>query len=194
MVVKLQERFINNPAHDTAYGLMHLTPQKCTVDDSVPPKLTEAVEYYSDDLPHPIIFSIQYEVWTRKWQAYSDPSKLPSSLADVYKDCSRIQFPNIKAECESFSQLKLLKTPSRSTMPEKRLSGLALMKIHRDYCVELSSPERIKELVQKFSEMHPRRMSLPFLLSDLSRIHYYLLEQDMMQLIQEMTYLIGGYY
>ena len=123
---------------------MHLTPQKCTVDDSVPPKLTEAVEYYSDDLPHPIIFSIQYEVWTRKWQAYSDPSKLPSSLVDVYKDCSRIQFPNIKAECESFSQLKLLKTPSRSTMPEKRLSGLALMKIHRDYCVELSSPERIK--------------------------------------------------
>ena len=98
----------------------------------------------------------------------------------VYNECSRIQFPNIKSllqialtlpvtpcECErSFSQLKLLKTTLRSTMSERRLSGLALMKIHRDYCEKLSNSERISELVKKFSEMHPRRMSLSFMLSD----------------------------
>ena len=160
---------------------MYLLPQKCIDGDGVPPEqLTSAVEYYSDDLPHPLMFSIEYKVWVRKWKAYSDRSTIPNKLVDIFKDCSRLQFPNIRTllqialtlpvtscECErSFSQLKLLKTSSRSTMSAKRLSGLALMKIHRDYCVELSSPERMKKLVHKFSAMHPRRMTLPFLLTD----------------------------
>ena len=128
----------------------------------------------------PVFFSIEYEVWIRKWQCVDDSKKLPSCLFEVYSDCSPIQFPNIKSllqialtvpvtscECErSFSQLKILKTPSRTTMSEKRLSGLALMKIHRELCMELSNPDRVTELVQKFSEMHPRRMSLSFMLSE----------------------------
>ena len=181
VIVQLQERFIDNPAHDTICGLMYLLPQKCIDDDDVPPEqLTSTVEYYSDDLPHPLMFSVEYEVWVKKWQTYEDQSKIPDKLVDVFRDCSRLQFPNINTllqialtlpvtSCESersFSQLKLLITPSRSTMSAMRLSGLALMKIHRQYCAELSSPERIKELVQKFSEMHPRRMRLPFLLTE----------------------------
>lgn len=180
VVAQLQERFIDNPAHSTTNGLMHLIPQKCVASGGVPKELAEAVEYYSNDLPYPRVFSIEYEVWTRKWQCVDDPKKLPSRLFEVYSDCSPIQFPNIKSllqialtvpvtscECErSFSQLKILKTPSRSTMSEKRLSGLALMKIHRELCMELSNPDRVTELVQKFSEMHPRRMSLSFMLSE----------------------------
>lgn len=160
---------------------MYLLPQKCIDGDGVPPdQLTSTVEYYSDDLPHPLMFPVEYEVWVKKWQAYEDRSKMPDKLVDIFKNCSRLQFPNISTllqvaltlpvtscECErSFSQLKLLITSSRSTMSAMRLSGLALMKIHRQYCAELSSPERIKELVQKFNEMHPRRITRPFLLID----------------------------
>ena len=181
VVSELQDRFVNNPAHDTTCGLLQLLPQKCTASNGVLSKqLSEAVQYYSDDLPHPIAFSIEYEVWTRRWQSHEDHRSLPDRLSQVYNECSRIQFPNIKSllqialtlpvtscECErSFSQLKLLKTTLRSTMSERRLSGLALMKIHRDYCEKLSNTQRISELVKKFSEMHPRRMSLPFMLSD----------------------------
>lgn len=179
VVAQLQERFVDNPAHSTTNGLMHLIPQKCVVCGEVPSKeLAEAVKYYYDDLPHPHVFPIEYEVWTRKWKCYDDLNKLPSHLFEVYSECSQIQFPNIKlllqialtvpvTSCErSFSQLKILKTPSQSTMSEKRLSGLALMKIHRGLCAELSNSDRISEIVQKFIEMHPRRMSLPFMLSD----------------------------
>ena len=134
VVAQLQECFVNNPAHGTTNGLMHLIPKKCVASGGVPSKeLAEAVEYYSGDLPHPSVFSIEYEVWTRKWQCIDDSKKLPSRLFEVYSDCSRTQFPNIKSllqivltvpvtscECErSFSQLKILKTPTRSTMSEK---------------------------------------------------------------------------
>ena len=73
VVSELQDRFINNSAHDTACGLMQLLPQKCVASNGVlPTQLSEAVQFYSDDLPHPIAFSIEYEVWTRKWQSHGD--------------------------------------------------------------------------------------------------------------------------
>ena len=94
--------------------------------------------------------------------------------------CSLLQFPNIHAlvkialtlpitSCESersFSQLKLIKTTRRSTMTEDGLSGLAMMKINRERCNRLTSPIKMKELVDSFSQAHPRRMKLPFMLVD----------------------------
>ena len=57
VVAQLQEHFVNNPAHGTTNGLMHLIPQKCVASGGVPSKeLAEAVEYYSGDLPHPRVF------------------------------------------------------------------------------------------------------------------------------------------
>jgi len=54
----------------------------------------------------------------------------------------------------------------RSVMTENRLSGLALMKIHRDYCEKLLCLDKMKELVQKFAQLNLRRMSLSFVLDD----------------------------
>ena len=89
VVAQLQEHFVNNPAHSTTNGLMHLILQKCVASGGVPSKeLAEAVEYYSGDPPHSRVFSIEYEVWTRKWQCIDDPKKLPSCLFEVYSDCS----------------------------------------------------------------------------------------------------------
>ena len=68
IVVHLQESFIDNSG---TCGLMYLLPQECFDGDSVPPEqLTSAVEYDSDDLPHPPMFSMEYEVWVKMWQVY----------------------------------------------------------------------------------------------------------------------------
>ena len=67
---------------------------------------------------------------------------------------------------QSFNQLKLIKTSYRSIMTNNRLGGLALMNINRGYCNELSSEEKIKNIVKLFAQLDPKRIKLPFILSD----------------------------
>ena len=62
--------------------------------------------------------------------------------------------------------MKLIMTSRRSTMTDSRLSGLALMKINRDCCNNLTSAEKMEELVRSFIQLHPRRMKLSFMLAD----------------------------
>ena len=102
----------------------------------------------------------------------------PGTLIGTLKECSVLAYPNLNAllilaltlpitSCESersFSRLKLIKSARRATMSESRLSSLALMKIDRERCNELLSEQNMKELVQSFSQLHPRRMKLPFML------------------------------
>ena len=79
-----------------------------------------------------------------------------------------LTLPIISCECErSFSQLKLIKTACRSTTTSANLSGLSLMKINRDKCERIyNSKTEINSLVLTFNQTHPRRMKLPFLLTD----------------------------
>ncbi len=121
-------------------------------------------------------------MWVNKWkQQTTSGNELPNKLVDVLDACSSLQFPNLSVllrlaltlpvsscECErSFSQLKIIKTYLRSTMTGSRLIGLALMKIHREYCDKLLCPDKPKQLVRKFSQLHPRRMTLPTLFNEL---------------------------
>ena len=77
-----------------------------------------------------------------------------------------IPITSCKSE-RSFSQLKLIKTCRRSNMLSSRLSGLSLMKINRDRCEKLQQcPVKLRELVQAFYQLHPRRIKLPFMLAD----------------------------
>ena len=160
-------------------GLLQLLPTQCCSadnEDSMPQDLVQAVTFYEQDLPHAAIMPTEYRMWVRKWKQHG--SDVPKKLADVLQGCDHTAFPNIGVllrlaltlpitSCESersFSQLKLIKTSHRSTMEADRLSSLSLMKINRDHCVKLQH-SHMKELVQTFSQLHPRRM-LPFLLSD----------------------------
>ena len=93
--------------------------------------------------------------------------------------CSALQFPNLHTllllaltlpitSCESersFSQLKRIKDSRRLTN-DHRLSGLALMKINRDSCNELTSVEMLHDLEKSFMQLHPRRMRLSFMFVD----------------------------
>ena len=63
--------------------------------------------------------------------------------------------PVTSCECErSISVLRRLKTYLRTTMAEKRLTGLALM--HVNYGMDLN----LDEIINIFSRQHPRRMLL----------------------------------
>ena len=179
VISELNVRFVDNPPH--GIGLLHLLPsQLCACSTStnnfeVPENLKCTVDFYKDDLPHNVMYPIEYRMWVRKWSTISSEA-LPSKLVDAFKACDPTTFPNVHillqhaltlpiTSCESersFSQLKLIKTSCRSTMIASRLSSLALMKINRSRCETLN----MCKLVQLFQQQHPRRMKLPFILAD----------------------------
>ncbi len=149
IIAELEQRFVNNPSHEIAIGLLHLLPSECVqLDDAsgVPEELTKAVESFNIDLPHSVMFPIEYNSWVREWKSSSN--SVPDTLAETLEKCSSISYPNLIVllklaltlpitSCESersFSQLKLIKTARRATMTEGRLSSLALMKINRERC------------------------------------------------------------
>ena len=146
-------------------------------ESGIPEALTRAVELFQGDLPHAVMFPMEYDSWVRERKECSTP---PVSLADALQKCSTLSYPNLTVllkiamtlpitSCESersFSPLKLIKTARRATMSQSRLSGLTLMKINRDRCNKLLSEENMRELVKTFVQLHPRRMKLPFMLQD----------------------------
>ena len=143
----------------------------------MPQNLAQVVAFYEPDLPHPTMVPIEYRMWVRKWKQHT--SDFPKKLIDVLQACDPVTFPNVRVllqlaltlpitSCESersFSQLKLIKTSRHSTIAADRLSGLSLIKINRIHCEKLQQ-SHMKELVQSFNQLHPRRMKLPFILSD----------------------------
>ena len=180
---ELEERFLNNNTQEIVTGLLYLVPSECIQleeGSDIPQPLADVVELYSDDLPHSVMFSIEYNSWVREWKACS--TAIPQTLTEALEICSSrsIAYPNLTVllkialtlpitSCESersFSQLKLIKTARRSTMTESRLTSLALMKINRDQCNQLTSTENIEELVETFVQLHPRRMKFSFMLQD----------------------------
>ena len=175
VTVELQERFCDTQVQ--GIGLMQLLPTQCCsfdIEDTLPQNLAQAVAFYELDLPHPTMVPIEYRMWVRKWKQHT--SDFPKKLIDVLQACDPVTFPNVRVllqlaltlpitSCESersFSQLKLIKTSRRSTIAADRLSGLSLMKINRIHCEKLQQ-SHMKELVQSFNQLHPRRMKLPFL-------------------------------
>ena len=99
---------------------------------------------------------------------------VPNTIASTLKMINQPMFLNITyllsllavlpiTTCEaerSISTLRRLKTYMRSTMSQERFSGLALVNIHLDI------PINIDEIVNEFSQKHPRRMQLENILND----------------------------
>ena len=176
---ELEERFLNNPSHGVAVGLLHLLPSACidlAKDVTVRKDLVAAVDQFINDLPSPVMFTTEYGLWVRQRKGWS--GDVPRTLMGTLREFSALAYPNLHVllklavvlsvtSCESersFSQLQLIKTARHSTMTESRLGSLALMKINRDRCNELLSEDNMKRLVQAFTQQHPRRMKLLFIL------------------------------
>lgn len=93
---ELKERFCEKPVQ--IIGLLELLPSKCIqrqIEDTMPASLHEAVTFYSDDLPSPVLMATEYRMWVRKWQSSTSQSDLPKKLIDLYRQCEPLAFPNI---------------------------------------------------------------------------------------------------
>ncbi|XP_065645551.1 52 kDa repressor of the inhibitor of the protein kinase-like [Hydra vulgaris] len=102
-------------------------------------------DFFSEDLPNPLALEAECGLWEIYWTTTNYP--IPNNVSDTLKSISCIKtFANIfvclqllatshvtTCSCErSISNLRRLKTWSRSTMSGDRLNGLALMYTHRD--------------------------------------------------------------
>ena len=168
---ELDNRF--GPSHQTKIKLLGHIP---SIAASYPlASVTEVGKMYKADLPSPHMLSTEFSRWKSK--CFSTPKDhRPDTLEKALKVCDEDDYPNISAllviactlpvtTCEterSNSQLKLLKTYLRSTMTEERLSSLAMIKVHREMVANLD----FDKLVVDFANKHPRRMTMPCVLSD----------------------------
>ena len=93
VTTELKQRFIETPPH--GIGLLQLLPSKGreAINVDVPAVLSDSVAFYSEDLPHPAIFSTEYRMWVRKWKQYD--SDIPTKIIDALQACDMSAFPNI---------------------------------------------------------------------------------------------------
>ena len=65
VISQLEDRFVDNPAHSIALGLLYLLPSKCVCVESdciLPTELAQAADLYKEDLPHSVMLSTEYNV------------------------------------------------------------------------------------------------------------------------------------
>ena len=123
----------------------------------------------------PIVQS-ELHLWQLKWQQQlreNGKASLPSTPTFTLSQVTSM-YPNIKVliaimctlpvtSCSaerSFSGLKRIKTPLRSSMITERLTGLTLLHIHRDIPVDISAA------IDEFARRHPRRLQVSNILTN----------------------------
>ncbi|KAI6652513.1 Zinc finger MYM-type protein 1-like [Oopsacas minuta] len=77
-----------DPSQNIMTGLLYLVPGECVQldeDSDIPEELTKAVELFEGNLPHAVMFRIEYSSWVREWKECSTP--VPVSLADALQKC-----------------------------------------------------------------------------------------------------------
>ena len=143
--------------------------------EEILPIVCELGEMYVDDLPSISGLQSELHCWHLKWKQQEQEHgqvSLPKTPSFTLPHASSL-FPNIKVlllilctlpvtSCSaerSFSGLKRIKTPLRSTMGNECLSSLALLHLHRDIDV------RVEDIVDEFARRHPRRLQLVDILS-----------------------------
>jgi len=104
----------------------------------------------------------EVEMWLEKWLS-CDRDERPNSAIDSLSCCEVSIYPNIKKLLKilstlpvstasperTFSSLRRLKSYLRSTMSNSRLSGLALLNIHRN--IEVKPESVLKAMAAKRS-------------------------------------------
>lgn len=143
LICSLKERFLSHG--ETISALKNIIPEYAVKKDFL--DIQPSISFYEDDLSiYSDVIKSEWELWKMKWMS---SEVLPSSAIDSLYECDKNIFPNIHvllkilavlpvstASAErSFSTLRRLKTYLRSTTSENRLTGLALLNIHRQYTI-----------------------------------------------------------
>ena len=74
VISQLEDRFVNNPAHSIALGLLCLLPSECVrvqTDGILPVEPSQAADLYTEDLPHSVMLSTEYNLWVTKWKEHA---------------------------------------------------------------------------------------------------------------------------
>ena len=162
LVSELETRFKTHA--DILSSLQLILPNRCT--DVKPEQFKNCIQFYDSTLPSPSTVKSELVTWQKKWQMVSKEQR-PHSAIDSFVACNGEFFPNVKvllsilttlpvstATAErSFSTLKRIKTYLRNSMGDSRLSGLALLSIHREIEVDPA------EVLDRFAKA-PRREKL----------------------------------
>ncbi|KAJ8943042.1 hypothetical protein NQ318_022586 [Aromia moschata] len=96
-------------------------------------------------------FPSEYKIWQNNWESMAEKT---STALETLDHCENQLFPAIKLLTilatlpvstatpeKCLSTLKRLKNDLRNSMGDERLTGLALMSVHRDIAVQLDSDE-----------------------------------------------------
>ncbi|CAH2011575.1 unnamed protein product [Acanthoscelides obtectus] len=167
---ELDARF--KPHESTIEGIQMLLPEKTSNDSRIKENLEKIAQTFLGGENEGTIFLSEYEIWHNHWKSVAQK---PATVLDAIDNCDDQFFPSIKKLLiilatlsvstvtpeRSFSTLKRLKTYLRNKMGDERLTGLALMSVHRDLAVELDSKEIINQLAIKHSTLAPV-LAFPF--------------------------------
>lgn len=99
-----------------------------------------------------IILGAEIKMWSEKWKNVDEPANIPKLPEDVLQSCDADVFPyldqlllifttlpiSVATAERSFSSLRRLKTYLQSNILQNRLSGLALLHIHRDITINVN--------------------------------------------------------
>ena len=163
LIGQLNDRFRSHS--DAVYRLSCIIPQFVHKYDY--DHLKPVVDLYDVFLDDGDLVKSEYEIWKQKWVRDRAGCELqtvdqrPPNALEALAVCNREIFPNIycllqiaatlpvtTATAErTFSTMKRIKTYLRSTMTTDRLTGLALLNVHRD--IELTPDEVINHFGRK---------------------------------------------
>ena len=160
---ELKQRFVLH--QKLLSNLSVLSPAKIVSVDLKALNLESLVELYGDILPEPDCLKQEIELWRIKWENVP-VSERPTCAVSSLQACDATFFPNdflllavlatlpvsTATPERSFSTLRRLKTWLRNSTGEERLSGLALLAVHRDVDI---CPDKVIDI---FSGKKNRRL------------------------------------
>nr|XP_055048148.1 52 kDa repressor of the inhibitor of the protein kinase-like [Misgurnus anguillicaudatus] len=158
VTTELRTRFAesNEPALLAAFLVPKALPQLSEEKEDL------LLSWYKEDLPQPDAAKQEIHRWKHCFQNFTDP--LPEIAQETLQNmdfysniqcilCIYLTLPVTTCSCErSFSALRHLKTWLQSTTGDERLSGLALMNVHRNMEVD---PKRV---LQRWNASGHRRI------------------------------------
>ena len=155
------------------YGLTCLLPSFLTSSDFTDEVLESQITaisakywplFASSERSFGQMLEAELKLWRKKWARVSQPA-LPKDVMGAFNECDSFIFPLISVLLQilatipittcsaerSFSTLRRLKTYLRSTMKAHRLTGLALINIHREIKVDA------RKVLERFMQLRSRR-------------------------------------
>ncbi|XP_067324481.1 52 kDa repressor of the inhibitor of the protein kinase-like [Anolis sagrei] len=162
---QLQERFTRH--REVVQELQLLLPINC---GRLKSNLNKCAELYNECLQNPDTLIEESDLWCRKWKKIA-PAERPTNALEAYLVCDGQVFPNVKKLLQIcatlpastatnerlFSTSESLKRYVRSTMGQERLTGLALLSVHRSLSID---SDFCQSVLTQFSSVSNRRYGI----------------------------------